>query len=134
MESLSTIISELQKGNFVVVHDEHREKEADFFLLAEHVTPEKINFLLTHAKGLICIASDKSLLDKMYQAVKKFSLIQKVALINKYANKNKTLLDFGAGTGDFLLEAKNREWSVQGIEPSEDARARSLQKKMELLS
>lgn len=65
MEPLSSIISELQKGNFVIVHDEHREKEADFFLLAEHVTPEKINFLLTHAKGLICIASDKSLLDKM---------------------------------------------------------------------
>ena len=78
--------------------------------------------------------ASKSLLDKMYQAVKKFSLAQKVSLINKYANENKTLLDFGAGTGDFLLEAKNREWSVQGIEPSEDARARSLQKKMELFS
>lgn len=65
MDSLSNIIEALNKGSFVVVHDEHREKEADFFLLAEHVTSEKINFLLTHAKGMICIASDDSLLKKM---------------------------------------------------------------------
>ncbi|CAM4151245.1 class I SAM-dependent methyltransferase [Zobellia roscoffensis] len=78
--------------------------------------------------------SSKSVIDKMYQAVKKISLAQKVFLINRYANQNKTLLDIGAGTGDFLLEAEKRNWSVNGVEPNQDARIRSREKKMELLS
>ncbi|MDO6809146.1 class I SAM-dependent methyltransferase [Zobellia galactanivorans] len=78
--------------------------------------------------------SRKSTLDKMYHAVKKFSLWNKVNLIGRYAKKNKTLLDVGAGTGDFLLHAQSRGWSVDGVEPSLDARMRSREKKMELVS
>ena len=78
--------------------------------------------------------ASKSVVDKMYQAVKKFSLSQKVALINSYAKNTKTLLDVGAGTGDFLLQAKKNNWTVTGIEPSSDARVRSSEKKMNLLS
>lgn len=77
--------------------------------------------------------ANKSLIDKLYQAVKKFSLWRKTLLISSYAEGNKTLLDVGAGTGDFLLAAEKRKWSVQGIEPSRDARLRSREKKMELL-
>lgn len=65
MNSLETVLTTLKQGDFIIVHDEHREKEADFFILAEHVTPEKINFLMTYGKGMICLASDKALLDKM---------------------------------------------------------------------
>ncbi|WP_276168623.1 class I SAM-dependent methyltransferase [Zobellia alginiliquefaciens] len=78
--------------------------------------------------------SSKSVIDKMYQAVKKISLSQKVFLINRYAKQNKTLLDIGAGTGDFLLEAKKWKWSVKGVEPNQDARIRSREKRMELLA
>ncbi|MUH35148.1 class I SAM-dependent methyltransferase [Zobellia amurskyensis] len=77
--------------------------------------------------------ASKSALDKMYQIVKRFSLVQKVFLINRYAKGQKTLLDIGAGTGDFLLEAEKWKWSVQGVEPNRDARMRSREKKMELL-
>ena len=77
--------------------------------------------------------ANRSLIDKLYQVVKKFSLWRKTLLINSYAEGNKTLLDVGAGTGDFLLAAEKRKWSVQGIEPSQDARLRSREKKMELL-
>ncbi len=77
--------------------------------------------------------ASKSALDKMYQIVKRFSLVQKVFLINRYARGQKTLLDIGAGTGDFLLEAEKWKWSVQGVEPNRDARMRSREKKMELL-
>lgn len=78
--------------------------------------------------------ADSTFSDKIYQAIKTFSLWMKVRLINGHANGNKTLLDIGAGTGDFLLTAKNSGWSVAGVEPNRDARMRSREKRMELLS
>jgi 3,4-dihydroxy 2-butanone 4-phosphate synthase/GTP cyclohydrolase II len=40
----------------VVVDDETRENEGDFILAATHMTAEKVNFLLKHARGMICVA------------------------------------------------------------------------------
>ena len=59
------ILAEFSQGSFIIVLDEHREEEGDFFLLAETVTPEKINFLLKHARGMICIACNGIILDKL---------------------------------------------------------------------
>ena len=51
------ILEELRQGNMVIlVDDEDRENEGDLVLPAEHVTPEAINFMATHARGLICLA------------------------------------------------------------------------------
>ncbi len=47
----------LRQGRMiVVVDDEDRENEGDLVCAAEHVTPETINFMATHARGLICLA------------------------------------------------------------------------------
>lgn len=44
-----------KKGEvIIVVDDEDRENEGDFVALAEHATPEVINFMATHGRGLIC--------------------------------------------------------------------------------
>lgn len=55
---LSTIeeaIEETRKGNFViVVDDEDRENEGDLIIAAEKITADKINFMETHARGLLC--------------------------------------------------------------------------------
>ena len=55
---LSTIeeaIQDIKKGKVViVVDDENRENEGDFIAAAEKVTPEMINFMATHGRGLIC--------------------------------------------------------------------------------
>ncbi|MCW3050120.1 MAG: bifunctional 3,4-dihydroxy-2-butanone-4-phosphate synthase/GTP cyclohydrolase, partial [Solirubrobacterales bacterium] len=40
----------------VVVDDEDRENEGDLVMAAEHVTPDAINFMATHARGWICLA------------------------------------------------------------------------------
>src|SRR5918911_3601056 len=53
---IAEIISEIRAGNIVVlVDDEDRENEGDLVFAAEFVTPEKINFLAKHGRGLICM-------------------------------------------------------------------------------
>ena len=58
-QKLNTIpeaISEIKKGKIViVVDDENRENEGDFVAAAEKATPEMINFMATHGRGLICV-------------------------------------------------------------------------------
>jgi len=66
--------------------------------------------------------SKKSLFDKVYQFVKKQSLQKKLTLINSFKTEQKTILDVGAGTGDFLNICKNNNWEVFGTEPNSSAR------------
>ena len=42
-------------GMLIVVDDEDRENEGDFMMAAEKVTPEAINFMARHGRGLICL-------------------------------------------------------------------------------
>ena len=49
----------------VVVDDEDRENEGDLTMAAEMVTPEAINFMATHARGLICLAMTGERLDEL---------------------------------------------------------------------
>ena len=54
--SVPEILDELRKGNIVVlVDDEDRENEGDLVFAADFVTPEKINFMAKHARGLVCL-------------------------------------------------------------------------------
>jgi len=55
LNTIEEAIEEIRKGHFViVVDDEDRENEGDLVIAAECITPEKINFMETHARGLIC--------------------------------------------------------------------------------
>ncbi|HEX2935985.1 MAG TPA: bifunctional 3,4-dihydroxy-2-butanone-4-phosphate synthase/GTP cyclohydrolase II [Bacteroidales bacterium] len=50
-------IEDIKNGKIViVVDDENRENEGDFIVAAEHVTPEIVNFMSTHGRGLMCVA------------------------------------------------------------------------------
>src|SRR3989454_583561 len=54
--SISEAIEEIRAGRIlVVVEDEDRENEGDLTIAAEKVTPEIINFMATHGRGLICL-------------------------------------------------------------------------------
>ncbi len=56
LNKISEAIEEIKKGNLViVVDDENRENEGDFVAAAEKATPEMINFMATHGRGLICV-------------------------------------------------------------------------------
>lgn len=63
----------------------------------------------------------RSLLSWLYQWVKKWSLQNKTNLILEQNNSVGSLLDVGAGTGDFLNLAKTKGWEVFGMEPNTDA-------------
>ena len=55
LDNIEEAIDEIKKGNFIiVVDDEDRENEGDLIIAAECITPEKVNFLETYARGLIC--------------------------------------------------------------------------------
>ena len=76
--------------------------------------------------------SKKSLTDKIYQFVKKYNIRRKVKLIDSLDLPGKRLLDIGAGTGDFLLAAKNKGWIIEGVEPSILARTNAYEKQIKL--
>mgnify|MGYP001187614764 FL=1 len=55
--SIEDAIRDTKKGKFIIlVDDEDRENEGDLVIAAEHVTPQAINFMAKHARGLICLA------------------------------------------------------------------------------
>lgn len=78
--------------------------------------------------------SNKGVVDKMYQGIKKYSLHKKTKLIGSYSKTGKNLLDVGAGTGDFLVFAEKKGWNPVGVEPNEKARSKALEKGMNLYS
>ena len=66
LDTIETAIDHLKRGQvIIVVDDEDRENEGDFVTCASTVTPEIINFMATHARGLICAPLDESLADRL---------------------------------------------------------------------
>lgn len=52
---IESAIDDFREGKFlIVVDDEDRENEGDFIVAAEKITPEKVNFMLKHARGVLC--------------------------------------------------------------------------------
>lgn len=96
----------------------------DSDLLITHPQPET-DALSAYYKSENYIShtdSKQSFTDKIYALVKSFALRQKVSLIKKQNSGVGKLLDIGAGTGEFLLKAKQNDWNVYGVEPNEKAR------------
>jgi 3,4-dihydroxy 2-butanone 4-phosphate synthase/GTP cyclohydrolase II len=59
-------LAELRAGRFVIiVDDEDRENEGDLAVAAEKVTPEAINFMATHGRGLVCLALTEERCDEL---------------------------------------------------------------------
>lgn len=72
LNTIEEAVRDLQAGKIIIlVDDESRENEGDFVCLAEHASPENINFMATHGKGLICtpVSPDIALRLKLDQMV-----------------------------------------------------------------
>jgi 3,4-dihydroxy 2-butanone 4-phosphate synthase/GTP cyclohydrolase II len=60
------IVAELRAGHMVILVDEEdRENEGDIVLAADHVTPEAINFMARHARGLICLTLSREMCERL---------------------------------------------------------------------
>ena len=61
MNTIQQAIEDIREGKFViVVDDEDRENEGDFIIAAEKITPEKVNFMLQHGRGVLCVPLPES--------------------------------------------------------------------------
>ena len=66
MQRVKEAIEEIQKGNMVIMlDDEDRENEGDLVYAAPLSTPSKVNFMASHAKGLICVSVPKETANKL---------------------------------------------------------------------
>ena len=59
-------IEEIKNGRvIIIVDDEDRENEGDFVCAAEYITPEIVNFMVTHGRGMLCVAVNGKRLDEL---------------------------------------------------------------------
>ena len=66
LASISEAIEDIRAGKFIIiVDDESRENEGDLAMAAEKVTPEAINFMAKHGRGLICLPITGQRLDEL---------------------------------------------------------------------
>lgn len=64
--SVGEAIDEIKNGKvIIVVDDEDRENEGDFICAAEYVTPDIVNFMVTHGRGMLCVALNGKRLDQL---------------------------------------------------------------------
>jgi len=132
----------LQKENFPLKVKDHLVTGEEFTLVLD---PEK-EMLLTKPQPKTNILSKyyesddyishtdnkKGIVSFLYQTVKKKSLKNKLNLITSLKKDAKSVLDIGAGTGDFLNFVKSDTRSVFGIEPNQKARELAHQKRIYL--
>lgn len=63
---IEAVIADLKKGKMAVItDDENRENEGDIVLAGRFATPEKINFIARHARGLICAPMDEAWINRL---------------------------------------------------------------------
>ena len=122
---LKTKDHSVSKENFELHLDE------DLNMLVTQPQPENLNPYYDSAAYISHTDASESFVDKIYQGVKKINLKNKLKIVQKNSN-GKKLLDVGAGTGDFLVIAKENGWSVHGAEPNSKANAKASEKGLEL--
>lgn len=79
INTIEEALNDFREGKFViVVDDEDRENEGDFIIAAEKITPEKVNFMLQHGRGVLCCPITEQRcaeLDLMHQVANNTSML-----------------------------------------------------------
>ena len=66
ISTIPEILADIKAGKMVIITDaEDRENEGDLLMAAQFVTPEAINFMIKHARGLVCLPMAEELVDKL---------------------------------------------------------------------
>jgi 3,4-dihydroxy 2-butanone 4-phosphate synthase/GTP cyclohydrolase II len=119
--SIPEVLEDLRQGRMIVlVDDEDRENEGDLVIAAERCTPEAVNFMVTHARGLICLSLTEERCDKLRlhpQTDLNTAQLGTAFTVTVDAHKQ-----FGVGTG---VSARDRATTVQ-VAIAEDAQPQDL--------
>ncbi len=79
INTIEEALDDFRQGKFVIVaDDEDRENEGDFIIAAEKITPEKVNFMLQHGRGVLCCPITEQRcaeLDLMHQVANNTSML-----------------------------------------------------------
>ncbi len=107
--SIPEVLQDLAAGKMIVlVDDEDRENEGDLVIAAEHCTPAVINFMVTHARGVVCLALTSEQCDKLHlhpQVERNTAQLGTAFTVTVDAHKR-----FGVTTG---VSARDRATTVQ---------------------
>lgn len=110
LNTIEEALSDLKAGKvIIVVDDEDRENEGDFITTANNATPEVINFMATHGRGLICAAITEERCNELGLEM----------MVSKNTSQNATaftvsidLLGYGCSTG---ISASDRSKTIQAL-------------------
>lgn len=110
LDKIESAIEDIKNGKIVVVvDDEDRENEGDFIIASHHVTPEVINFMSKHGRGLICIAL---LEDRCNELGLELMVNNNTALHETAFTVSVDLLGHGCTTG---ISAHDRAMTVKAL-------------------
>ena len=119
--SIPEVLEDLKAGKMIVlVDDEDRENEGDLVIAAERCTPEAVNFMLKHARGLICLSLTEEHCDRLRlhpQTNLNTAQLGTAFTVTVDAHKR-----FGVGTG---VSARDRATTIQ-VAIAEDAQPQDL--------
>ncbi|MFN9113292.1 MAG: class I SAM-dependent methyltransferase [Bacteroidota bacterium] len=110
-----------------------RDEELDLVLTYPQPEAEKLGAYYESEDYISHTDGNRSWFEKTYQLVKNLAIKRKISIINQTQKEKGLLLDIGAGTGDFLVKAKEHGWQIIGVEPSTKARRLALQKDVPLI-
>ena len=110
LDSIESAIEDIQAGKLViVVDDEDRENEGDFITASRNVTPEVINFMSKHGRGLICIALPE---DRCEELGLDLMVNNNTALHETAFTVSVDLLGYGCTTG---ISTHDRAKTIQAL-------------------
>ena len=117
----------ISKEVFSIVYD----KEIEGYRTSP--TPDNLDFYYQSDDYISHTDANRTFFEKVYQVVKDQNLKYKKRLVNQYSLNKHSILDYGCGTGDFLLQMQKSNWNVSGIEPNLKAIKLAKQKGISIL-
>lgn len=110
LDSIENAVSDIKAGKIViVVDDENRENEGDFITAAKNATPEIINFMTTHGRGLVCVSVTE---DRCQELELTMMTAQNTSFHSTSFTVSVDLLHSGCTTG---ISAHDRAKTVQAL-------------------
>ena len=127
----SSIRSKLVCKDQLVTGEDFEIEEYEKGILKTLPVPEDLSRYYESDAYISHSDSSRNLQDKIYQFVKSYMLSKKATWINEYFKEGK-ILDYGAGTGEFLNKMRSGQWDVEGVEPNKQARELGLSKGLKI--